>query len=90
MTISSSNEADQLICTLGLWGIEYLVGEHVPISLSDSARNQQAAITLSSVWHNANTHGYASSSLYGNASIALIPLVSTNTLRAQREEDREQ
>ncbi len=46
MTISSWNEADQLIGILGLWGIEYLVGEHAPINPSASDRNQQAAVTL--------------------------------------------
>src|SRR5579864_1626916 len=40
------NEADQLISILRLWGIEYLVGEHAPISPSASEKDQQSAVTL--------------------------------------------
>lgn len=44
--IDSWNEADQLISSLRLWGIEYLVGEHVPINPSESEKSQQSAVTL--------------------------------------------
>lgn len=44
--ILSWNEADQLISILHLWGIEYLVGEHAPISHENSEKNQQSAVSL--------------------------------------------
>lgn len=43
---SSWDEADQLISILRTWGIGYLVGEDRPVSPSDTARDQQSAVTL--------------------------------------------